>query len=108
MAELQHAAASQSVRWGTADAARGPARGELSTDQQVVLKYSRRDFDRVTKLPPELSARKPATAGKAFHAWASAKPSPTLAGYAPFIEHISSWQNRRPLIWAAPARLTTI
>jgi carboxypeptidase Taq len=51
-----------------------------------VLKYSRRDYDRVTKLPPEFVSEKARHSSKAFHAWAECKAASDFAGYAPFIE----------------------
>jgi len=74
-----------------------------------VLKYSRRDFDRVTKLPPEFVSEKARHSSKAFHAVAECKAKSDFAGYAPFIEqHIKLAKPGGQLIWAAPARLTTI
>jgi carboxypeptidase Taq len=58
----------------------------LTADQQVVLKYSRRDYDRVTKLPPKFVSEKARHSSKAFHAWAECKGKSDFAGYAPFIE----------------------
>jgi len=85
MAELQHAAASNPCVGELLTLLEGRP-GELSTDQQVVLKYSRRDFDRVTKLPPEIVSEKARHSSKAFHAWAECKAKSDFAGYAPFIE----------------------
>lgn len=101
MAELQHAAASDPRlgellaalegrngapgRPGNGLAGTASAQDPLTADQQVVLKYSRRDYDRVTKLPPEFVSGKARHSSKAFHAWAESKGKSDFAAYAPFI-----------------------
>ena len=50
-----------------------------------MLKYGRRDFDRVVKLPPEFVREKARHGSNAFHAWADCRGRSDFAGYAPFI-----------------------
>ena len=85
MAELQHAASSD-PRIGELLAVLESRPDEHSDDHAVVLKCSRRDYDRVTKLPPEFVSEKARHSSKAFHAWAECKGKSNFAGYAPFIE----------------------
>ena len=49
-----------------------------TADQQVVLQYGRRDYDRVVKLPPEFVREKARHSSKAFHAWAECKAAVRL------------------------------
>jgi len=84
MAELQHAAASD-PRVGELLTFLEGRIGESSADQNVVLKYGRRDYDRVTKLPPEFVSEKARHSSRAFHAWAECKGKSDFGGYAPFI-----------------------
>jgi len=111
MAELQHAAASDPrvgellVRLegragptsrqeddaarpavGRAPANAGPVPIALSADQQVVVRNSRRDYDRVVKLPPEFVREKARHSSQTFHAWAKCKAAADFAGYAPFLQ----------------------
>jgi carboxypeptidase Taq len=85
VAELQHAAASDSRIGELLELLEGRI-DEQSADQRVVLKYSRRDYDRVTRLPPEFVSEKARHSSKAFHAWAECKGKSDFAGYASFIE----------------------
>jgi carboxypeptidase Taq len=85
LAELQHAAASD-PRIGEVLTLLEDRQGELSSDQRVVLKYSRRDYDRVVKLPPEFVREKARHSSQTFHAWARCKAAADFAGYAPFLE----------------------
>jgi carboxypeptidase Taq len=85
MAELQHAAASD-PRVGELLTLLEGRPEEFSADQRVVLKYSRRDYDRVVKLPPEFVSEKARHSSRSFHAWAECKAKADFAGYAPFLE----------------------
>ena len=85
MAELQHAAASD-PRVGELLTLLEGRRGELTADQQVVVRIARRDHDRVVKLPPEFVREKARHGSQAFHAWAACKPKADFAGFAPFLQ----------------------
>jgi carboxypeptidase Taq len=85
LAELQHAAASD-PRVGELLTLLEARAGEPADDQKVVLKYGRRDYDRVVKLPPEFVSEKARHSSRAFHAWAECRGRSDFAGYAPFIQ----------------------
>lgn len=92
LAELQHAAASDAgigrllaeLESGDGPPAR-PA-DALTADQRVVVREARRDYDRVTKLPPEFVAEKARHSSASYHAWAGAKARNDFAAYAPYLE----------------------
>ena len=81
LAELQHAAASD-PRVGELLTLLEGRPDELAADQRVVLKCSRRDYDRVVKLPPEFVREKARHSSQTFHAWARCKAAADFAGYA--------------------------
>ncbi|HEY0946010.1 MAG TPA: carboxypeptidase M32 [Opitutaceae bacterium] len=84
LAELQHAAASAP---GIGRALTElEADHTLTDDQRVVVREARRDYDRVTKLPPEFVAEKARHGSASYHAWADAKARNDFATYAPFLE----------------------
>jgi carboxypeptidase Taq len=85
LAELQHAVASD-PRVGELLTLLDGQPGELAADQRVVLKCSRRDYDRVVKLPPEFVREKARHSSQTFHAWARCKAAADFAGYVPFLE----------------------
>jgi carboxypeptidase Taq len=91
MAELTHAAATD-PRIGEllvvleSSAGRAAPPPKASDDKNVVLKWARRDYDRVTKLPAEFVSEKARHCSQAFHAWAECKAKDDFAGYAPFLE----------------------
>jgi carboxypeptidase Taq len=85
LAELQHAAASD-PRVGELLTLLEGRPGEPAADQKVVLKYGRRDYDRVVKLPPDFVSEKARHSSKAFHAWAECRGRADFAGFAPFIQ----------------------
>ena len=103
LAELQHAAASDPEigelltqlegrdgplgRPGLKDAgAAGPAVPPYLTDEAVVIREARRDYDRVVKLPAEFVAAKARLSSEAYHAWAAAKGKSDFGAFAPFLE----------------------
>jgi len=85
MAELSHAAASD-ARIGDLLALLEGRRGDLTADQQVVVRVVRRDYDRLVKLPPEFVREKARHSSQAFHAWAACKPKADFPGFAPFVQ----------------------
>jgi carboxypeptidase Taq len=84
VAELHHAAASE-PRLGELLTRLEDRRDELTSDQGVVVKIARRDYDRLTKLPAEFVREKARHCSQAFHAWAECKEKSDFAGYAPFL-----------------------
>jgi len=58
----------------------------LSTQQNVVIKEARKNYDRRTKIPEDFVAHKAGHLSKAYHAWVNAKTDNDFAGYVPFLE----------------------
>lgn len=85
LAELQHAASSHPAI-GERLAELEQRKDLLSPDQRVVVREARRDYDRITKLPPEFVAERARLNSAAYHAWVKARPANDFAGYAPFLE----------------------
>jgi len=59
---------------------------QLSADDQVIVREARRDYDRATRVPPDLVARKVALSSEAYHAWAAARKRRDFADFAPYLE----------------------
>jgi len=57
----------------------------LTSDQRVVVKQARRDYDRATRLPADFVREKAAQGSRGYHAWARAKAANDFAGYAPVL-----------------------
>ncbi len=85
MAELHHAATSD-PEIGRILTRLEAAAAELNNDQRVVVRESRRDYDRVTRLPADFVAEKARHSSASYHAWAAAKTNDDFASYAPFIQ----------------------
>jgi carboxypeptidase Taq len=58
----------------------------LTPDQQVVVRWARRDYDRATKLPADFVREKAEQGSRGYHAWADAKKNADFARYAPVLE----------------------
>jgi carboxypeptidase Taq len=58
----------------------------LTPDQQVVVRWARRDYDRATKLPADFVREKAEQGSRGYHAWAEAKKNADFARYAPVLE----------------------
>ena len=58
----------------------------LNEDQSVVVKESRKQYDRETKLPSEWVDKYTRLCSEAFHAWASARKNDDFASYAPYLQ----------------------
>lgn len=87
LAELDHEA--------SADPAIGRLLTELETPAglasldpaaRVVVREARRDYDRVTRLPPAFVAEKARLSSAAYHAWADARAKSDFAAFAPFLQ----------------------
>lgn len=57
----------------------------LGTDERIVLKQARKDYDRATKLPAEFVREKAQQGSRGYHAWAKARAENDFAGYAPVL-----------------------
>jgi len=92
LAELQHASAS-APEIGTLltelegrERGAGPAITPFFSEQSVVIREARKDYDRVVKLPAEFVAEKARLSSAAYHAWAAAKAKSDFSAFAPFLE----------------------
>lgn len=61
-------------------------RDDLSDDQRVVLRWARRDYDRLTRLPASFVQTQAEHEARAYHAWAAARKNDDFASFAPFLE----------------------
>jgi carboxypeptidase Taq len=62
------------------------AQGEsLEPDGRVIVRHTRRDYDRATRLPPEFIAEKAALDSEAFHAWRHARAASDFARFESFL-----------------------
>tara|TARA_Y100000588_G_scaffold82854_1_gene87300 strand:- start:950 stop:2446 length:1497 start_codon:yes stop_codon:yes gene_type:complete len=59
---------------------------ELSREEQTVVRHTRKDYDRATKLPSEYVAEKAMLDSQAYHAWLHARKNDDFASFAPFLE----------------------
>ncbi len=97
MAETQHAAATDpeigrllaEVEGGANRPGEPRLGGDASpypSDQSVIARHARRDYDRATKLPADFVREKATHSSRAFHAWADAKSRDDFPSYAPYLE----------------------
>jgi carboxypeptidase Taq len=56
------------------------------TDEQVVLREAKKDYERVVKLPAEFVAEKARLSSAAYHGWVAAKERTDFGAFAPFLE----------------------
>ena len=85
LAELSHEAATNS-RIGTLLTELEQAAINLSTDQQVVVREARKEYDRATKLPADYVREKAIQGSVGYHAWAKARAASDFASYIPVLE----------------------
>lgn len=58
----------------------------LDSDQAIVVRNARKDYDRLVKIPQEFVSRKARLDSESYHAWVEAKSSSNFAAFAPFLE----------------------
>jgi carboxypeptidase Taq len=85
LAETAHAALSD-PRIGELLTALETDAGKLTSDEQCVMRWARRDYDRATKLPASFVREKAEQGSRGYHAWAEAKKNADFAAYAPVLE----------------------
>ena len=85
LAETTHAALSD-PRIGDLLAGLEVQGATLTPDQQTVVRWARRDYDRATKLPADFVREKAEQGSRGYHAWAEAKKNADFASYAPVLE----------------------
>lgn len=59
---------------------------KLSPKEQTVVKHSRKDYDRATRLPSEYVTEKAILDSQAYHAWVEARENNDFAAFAPFLK----------------------
>lgn len=62
------------------------AHDELDEAQQALVRETRVDYDRRTKIPPEFVARQAAHRSRSFHLWKKARSDDDFAAFAPALE----------------------
>jgi carboxypeptidase Taq len=69
----------------------------LAADEDAAanLREIRRDYDRATKLPPDLVRAFAETSSRAMHAWRDAREASDFAAFAPWLEKIVELNRRR-------------
>ena len=85
MAELHHRAVTDAEIGTLLDRLEADA-AQLDSDEAVVVRHARRDYDRATKLPVEFVREKAALDSEAYHAWTKARAASDFAAFAPFLE----------------------
>lgn len=85
LAEVQHAASSD-PRTGELLALLEKNSAQLTDDQQVVIRWARRDYDRATKLPSDFVREKAEQGSRGYHAWKEAREKADFSIYAPVLQ----------------------
>jgi carboxypeptidase Taq len=85
LAETAHAALSD-PRIGELLVVLESQRPTLTPDQQTVVRWARRDYDKATRLPADFVREKAEQGSRGYHAWAEAKKNADFAAYAPVLE----------------------
>jgi len=84
LAETQHTAACD-PRIGELVDQLATQQEALSADQQTVVRWARRDYERKTKLPPAYVREKAEQDSRGYHAWAQARAASDFPQYAPVL-----------------------
>lgn len=84
LAETQHAAACD-PRTGELLQTLAGEEKSLSSDQQTVVRWARRDYERKTKLPPAFVREQAEQGSRGYHAWAAARAASDFPSYAPIL-----------------------
>ncbi|MCA9986560.1 MAG: carboxypeptidase M32 [Anaerolineales bacterium] len=56
------------------------------SDDAALIRQARRNYDRLTKIPPELTSRLVAHFADSYHAWTKARPNNDFAAVMPYLE----------------------
>ncbi len=84
IAEVAHAAASDPELGRLLDRLEAESTMDGS-DERVVAKQARKDYDRATKLPADFVREKAQQGSRGYHAWAKARAENDFASYAPVL-----------------------
>ncbi len=85
LAELHHHEATN-PRIGESLAALEGLGDSAAAEERVLRKHARKDYDRLTKLPPEFVREKARLDSEAYHAWAAARAARDFSKFAPFLQ----------------------
>lgn len=66
-------------------AAEGSANGE-SSEEQVILREARKEYDRLQKIPAEFASRKARACSNGFHAWVKAREQDDFQTFLPHLK----------------------
>jgi len=58
----------------------------LTDDQRIVIRWTRRDYDRATKLPADFVREKAEQGSRGYHAWKEAREKADFSLYAPVLQ----------------------
>ena len=58
----------------------------LSTQEQTIVRHTRKDYDRTTRLPAEYVTEKAKLSSEAYHAWVQARENDDFAAFAPYLK----------------------
>jgi carboxypeptidase Taq len=84
LAETRHGAASD-PRVGEMLALLERDIAELDEDRRIVVRWARRDYDRVTKLPAAFVRAKAEAGSRGYHAWKAAREQTDFSQYVPVL-----------------------
>lgn len=85
LAELHHRAATEpEIGALLARLEQAPAAAE--SDEAVIVRHARRDYDRAAKLPVEFVAEKATLDSEAYHVWTRARAESDFALFAPYLQ----------------------
>ncbi|HLP02179.1 MAG TPA: carboxypeptidase M32 [Opitutaceae bacterium] len=101
LAELQHREATN-PRIGDSLAALEALGERASDDEKVLRRHARKDYDRLTKLPPEFVAEKARLDSESYHAWAAARAARDFPKFAPFLQRQLEMAKREAQLLGLP------
>lgn len=101
LAELHHHEATN-PRIGESLATLEAAGATATPDEQVLRRHARKDYDRLTKLPPEFVREKARLDSEAYHAWAEARAARDFPKFAPFLQRQLDLARREAALLGRP------
>jgi len=95
LARLAHEQFTSDVTRRLLDAADGAARGaDPASDDAALVRMTRRDLERASKLPPEFVAEQRRVAAVAMHVWRDAREANDFAAFRPHLERVFQLARR--------------
>lgn len=77
----------------------------LPEDDAALVRATRRDYDRLVKVPPQLVAKITNHSAMAYQTWTQARPANDFAAVAPYLEKVSRMRGKLPTV--SPAMITS-